>query len=240
MTSPSFLTFMQSAMSPISVSDLLLTVSTSQHLCIFIKNEKSNYTYANDNFIQFMGMKNFAQLQQLTDYDLYKNNNEAKKYREHDRYILEEEKILNVSEQVNPLYNQHITKTMQGNLYPLFADSNKANFVLGLVLPECKLLKLDFDTLFKLTQNELNELLVKRSYQINTSFGPATLSKMEIRTLVLLLRGAHAGEIAKELQIKQTTVESYIVNIKNKLSVNNKQELINLVINEKLLHQIVL
>ena len=62
---------------------------------------------------------------------------------------------------------------------------------------------------------------------------------MEICILVQLLKGAHAGGIAKELQIKQTTAESYLVNIKNKLAVNSKSALINAVINGKLLEQII-
>ena len=58
--------------------------------------------------------------------------------------------------------------------------------------------------------------------------------------LVPLLKGAQAGDIAKELLIKQTTAESYLVNIKNKLAVNNKSELINLVVSSKILEQVVL
>ena len=63
---------------------------------------------------------------------------------------------------------------------------------------------------------------------------------MEIRTIIQLLKGAHAGEIAKELHIKQTTVESYLIHIKNKLAVSNKSELINRIISEKLLEQIII
>ena len=235
-----FIQFMHSVESPMSVGDLLDIVSTSQNQCIFIKNEQSNYSYANENFIRLMGLQNLGQLRHLSDYDLCKNYKEANKYREHDRYILEEEKILQVCEEIYPHHNQPIIKTMKGKLYPLFAESECANYVLGVVVPESKLLKLDFDTLFKLNQNELDDLLVKRSYTVNTSTGSIKLSKMEIRTLVPLLRGFHAGEIAKELQIKQTTVESYLINIKNKLAVNNKSELINLILNEKLLQQVML
>ena len=235
-----FFDLMRSADAKVSISDLLSVASASQYQCLFIKDEKSKYVYANDNFIQLMGLKTLRQLQHLTDYELYGNIKEAEKYREHDQYILEESKILTVNEVVDPLYNQYITKTMQGNLYPVFAQSDKANFVLGIVSPESKLLKLDFDTIFKLNQNELGELLVKRTYLVSVNGRSVGLAKMEICTLILLFKGFHAGEIAKELHIKQTTVESYIVHIKNKLSVSNKKELINLIINEKILHQIML
>ena len=97
---------------------------------------------------------------------------------------------------------------------------------------------LDFDTVFSITNEQLNELLTKRSYPIQLTFGIISLSNMEIRTLILLLKGLHAGEIAQALGIKQTTTESYLVNIKNKLSVEKKSDLIYRVTKEKILHQI--
>ena len=236
-----FLTnFMRTVKSPMNVEDLVGLLSSSQHQCLFIKNEYSAYCYANDNYIQFMGLNNLNQLRRLNDYDINKNKKDADLYREHDRYILEEGKTLSVSEVISPNHNQPIVKTMQGKLYPLFAESEQANYVLGVVVPESKLLKLDFDTLFNLTQNELSELLIKRSYVVNINACSIKLSKMEIRTIIQLLKGAHAGEIAKELHIKQTTVESYLIHIKNKLAVSNKSELINRIISEKLLEQIII
>ena len=149
-------------------------------------------------------------------------------------------KILTVSERVAPKHNQPIIHTMQGKLYPLLAENGQASHVLGMVSPTVKLLKLDWDTVFSLTVNELDALLSKRSYEIKLYFGSVMLSKMEIKTLIQLMRGAGAGDIAKALNIKQTTVESYLTNIKNKFGVSHKSELTNLVINEKILHKIML
>jgi len=187
-----------------------------------------------------MGLKNLHQLRSLNDYDLSKNIKDANTYREYDRYVLEEGKTLPVNEVICPKQKDSIVKTMQGKLYPLSANNDRANYVLGIVSPTSKLLKLDFDTLFSLTQEELSELLIKRSYTVQLQSGSVSLSRMEIRTIVQLLKGAHAGEIARELKIQQTTVESYLTNIKNKLVVNSKGELINRVISQKLLQQIVL
>ena len=225
---------------PLKLDELLELFNAPQSQCIFIKNEHSQYTYANDNFIQIMGMRTLTQLQNLSDYDLCQNPKEAAKYQDYDQWILSEGKTVEVKETIYPLYNQPITKTMQGKLYPLFSKNDNPNFVLGIVTPDSKLLKLDFDTLFSLTQQELNELLIKRSYNIMLSTGPITLSKMEIRTIVQLLKGAHAGEIAKALDLQQTTVESYLLNIRNKLGANNKSELIDRIINEKILQQVML
>ncbi len=231
---------MQEINAPLKLDELLELFNAPQTQCIFIKNEKSHYTYANDNFIQIMGMRSFVQLQNLSDYDLYQNPKEAAKYQEYDQWILSEAKTVEVKETIYPRYNQPIAKTMQGKLYPLFSKNDDASFVLGVVTPESKLLKLDFNTLFNLSQQELSDLLIKRSYNITLSSGTITLSKMEIRTIVQLLKGAHAGEIAKALQLQQTTVESYLLNIRNKLGANNKSELIEQIINEKILQQVML
>lgn len=99
--------------------------------------------------------------------------------------------------------------------------------------------KLDWNAIFQLSNLQLDTLLNKPRYQIKLDIGQVTLSKMEIKTLVQLLRGKHAGEIAKFFQLKQTTVESYLSNIKNKLGVRLKSELIQRVINNQLLQQVI-
>jgi DNA-binding CsgD family transcriptional regulator len=232
--------FMQTVEAPINLAELFKLINSSQNTCVFIKNEHSSYRFANNNYVQFMGLKNINQLRTLNDYDISKNKNDADLYRELDQHTLEEGKPLAVSETISPNFNQPIAKTMQGHLYPLYTSKGQSNYVLGIVIPECRLLKLDFDTIFKLSQQELNEQLIKRSYTINLNLGSINLSKMEIRTLVQLLKGAHAGEIAQQLSLKQTTVESYLANIKYKLGVYSKGELINLIVREKLLEQIII
>lgn len=99
--------------------------------------------------------------------------------------------------------------------------------------------KLDWNAIFQLSNLQLDTLLNKPRYQIKLDIGQVTLSKMEIKTLVQLLRGKHAGEIAHSFQLKQTTIESYLSNIKNKLGVRLKSELIHRVINNQLLQQVV-
>ena len=235
-----FLQFLRSVQSPISMGDMLELFCSSDRQCIFIKNDKFEYCYANNNYLQLMGLQKLNQLMQLSDHDLSQNKKSADTYRELDNHILAEGTSLSVCENVAPNLNQPIVKTMQGMLYPLFANSDRPNYILGVVTPHSKLLKLNFDTVFQLSQRELYELLIKRRYTVQLSFGWVILSKMEICTLIHLLKGGHAGDVAKELGIKQTTVESYLVNIKNKLAVDSKSELINLIHREKILQQIVL
>ena len=235
--------FMQTVESPINIGEMLNLLDSSKNPCVFIKyikNKDSAHYYANDNYIRLLGLNNLNQLLRTSDYDLTKTRKDAEKYHEYDRYVIEEGKTLHVHEVITPNYNQTVVKTLQGNLYPLYAESDRANCILGVTFPDSNLFKLDFDTLFNLTSTDLDGLLMRRRYPIQLDYSSITLSKMEIRTLVQLLKGEHAGEIAKELQIKQTTVESYLVNIKNKLAVNSKSELIKFVLEKKLLEQIII
>ena len=54
---------MQEMDAPLKLDELLELFNAPQKQYIFIKNEHSQYTYANDNFIQIMGMRTLAQLQ---------------------------------------------------------------------------------------------------------------------------------------------------------------------------------
>lgn len=234
-----FVSFMQKVYSPVSVGELISTLSMSKTVCMFIKNDKSAYCFANDNFIQLMGLQKLDQLLSLNDLELSKNKSSALIYRNLDCEVIEEEKSLHVEEVISPEYNQPVYKTMQGTLYPLFEKGHRANFILGLVTPTTQLLKLDFDTIFRLDHKALYPLITKRRYSIKLSTGTVILSKMEIVVLIQLIKGHHAGEIAQSLNIKQNTVESYLINVKNKLNIDSKSKLIQLVLSEKFLEQII-
>lgn len=125
-------------------------------------------------------------------------------------------------------------------MYPLYDKYGKPLYVLGIVSSVLKIISLDWNTIFTLSANELSELITQRQYKIHLSWGETNLSRREIQTIIELVKGAHAGEIAEILKLKQTTIESYIVNIKNKLGVSTKSELIQLITSSSLLSQIML
>lgn len=232
--------FLKTVDSPFGLSDIAIYLNHSPHCCFFIKDECSRYLFANQNFINLMGLKTIQQLQQFRDEELSIHQNDAKRYQDHDAYVVEEGFVLTVNETLSPRHNQPILKTMEGKLFPLFAHNSKARYIMGMVAPQNQLLRLDWDTVFQLSPLELDELLVKRSYLVELDIGQISFSKMEIKTLIQLLNGRHAGEIAELLHIKQTTVESYIVNIKNKLGLSLKSELIQYVTRNRLLQQIII
>lgn len=232
--------FLQTVDSPFGLSDIAIYLNHAPRCCFFIKDECSRYLFANQNFINLMGFKKMQQLQQFTDEELSIHQNDAKRYQDHDAYVMEEGFVLDVSETLSPRHNQPIVKTLEGKLFPLFSQNRKARYIMGMVTPQNQLLRLDWDTVFQLSALELDQLLVKRSYLVELEIGQVSLAKMEIKTLIQLLNGRHAGEIAELLHIKQTTVESYIVNIKNKLGLSLKSELIQYVTRHRLLQQIII
>lgn len=235
-----FSEFMEQIELSMPLMELASILNAPSYHCVSIKNEQSNYLYANDNFLHLMGLQHMKQLRQLSDIELSQNKEDAKLYRDLDCRVLEEKKTIQVSETLMPKCNQPIIKTMTGALHPLAHKDRAPAFVLCIVTPQSQLLRLDWETVFKLTPAELRNLLVKRRYTIHLPFGPIILSKMEILTLVELLKGQQAREMAVSLCLKQTTVESYLSNIKNKCGVSNKSELLQLVISSNFLKQIIL
>jgi DNA-binding CsgD family transcriptional regulator len=216
---------------------LLELLELKQHTCIFIKNAHSRYCYANDNFVKLMGLQTLRQLINYSDFELSTNIDDAIKYKNLDAEVLDTKSPSKVKEVIMPKLNQPIIKTMAGSLYPL-EDAKKSIYVMGIVTPSDKLIKLDLETVFKLSISELDLMLVKKKYTIHDKHRILQFSKMEVKTLVLLLKGKNAGEIACCLQLKQTTVESYVSNIKNKVGLSRKSELIDFVIEANLIEQI--
>lgn len=240
MTNDSLNNFSLCLTSTSNLGEIITQISDGNTCCVSIKNMQSHYQYANQNFIQLMGLSSLQQIMNKTDQMLYTDKSLIRTYKEHDQYVLEEAKILEVNECVAPKFNQPIIKQMQGKIYPIYENSSRPTLILGLFTPVSKLLKLDWDTVFKLRCSELNQILVRKKYPISLEWGQVVLSKKEVQLLVALLKGMHAGEIAVNLKLKQTTVESYLVNLKNKFGVNMKSELINLIISKNILQQILI
>ncbi len=239
MLSPStFAEYLSSASSPLNLKELCNLISENKTHYLFIKNKNSQYEYANNSFFQLMGFNNLARLVGKSDFQLYTDKIKIKQYREDDSRVFDEEKTLSLLNEVNPKNNSSLITTMEGKLYPLAIHSEKPDYVLGLVSSLTHIRQLDWDTLFNLSSSELNVLLTKKSYSFNAQWGAISLSKRELQVLFELIHGYHAGEIANRLGLKQTTVESYLVNVKDKLYLNTKSELISFIISSKLFHQI--
>lgn len=65
-----------------------------------------------------------------------------------------------------------------------------------------------------------------QKFSVSTDFGDIFLSRQELKCLKLLAKGCQHNDIANVLDIQVKTVESYLENIKNKLSVSTRAEAI--------------
>lgn len=224
----------------ITANDLLTYLSGQKKLFIFIKTGRSVYQYGNEDFIELMGLKNLRELIHQTDKNLCRDKNKTSTYIQHDQQVIEEENILDVYEEVLPKNRERLVQHMSGKLYPMYQHGSKPEAILGIVTTTFLPFKLDLETALSLTSCEINKLLTKPSYPVNVSGISLKLSRREIQCIIELIKGKHAGEIAQTLGLRQTTIESYIINIKNKLGAINKSNLLSIVFREKLLQQVIL
>ncbi len=217
----------------------LLSIKSDQF--IFIKDSQTRYHYVNLNFAELMGFASDRSILGKTDQMLCRDKQKTKAYKELDEIIFDTAKVLEVSEIVKPIANQRITKQMAGQLYPVFYnDKVQPTFVLGIVGAVRTSLKLSLESALSLTTLELGNLLTRRSYPVTTKHYACTISKRELQCLIETLKGKHAGEVGESLNLKQTTVETYLDNLKNKFGAINKSSLINSILKEKVIQQIVL
>ncbi|WP_165476861.1 helix-turn-helix transcriptional regulator [Legionella fairfieldensis] len=223
----------------LSISDLI-AFTESPITCISIKNNQG-YQYANHNFTQLMGHQSVKDILFHQDKDLTDNNALLKTIKYHDEWILENQQPLEVSEIIHPKNKPYLVKQVHGVLHPVFyQDEKKPRYVLGLFTPTSQLLSLTGPILFKLTYEELGQLLTKRSYSIDWQGMHFQLSRNDIQIIIGIVKGHHAGEIAAQLGLKQTTIETYTRHIKDKLGIHVKSELIVAVLETNLLSQILL
>jgi len=207
---------------------------------VFIKNSLSVYCYANSHFIELMGCRKLHDIYNQTDAVLCRDKAKIKVYQQHDDEVLDSGKALSIAAEVAPVNHRFLRKQMIGKLYPIFSDSCHPVAVLGLVKPRFQRFKLTLDDVVSLSTEEIDKMLLRRSYEVLVYNQNTTLSKREIQCIIELLKGKHAGEIADILLLKQTTVEFYLENIKNKLGADSKSSLIGTVFNQKIIQQIIL
>lgn len=208
---------------------------------IFIKDKQFRYQHANSNFIDLMGIKNFKNLYNQTNYAFYDDLEKIRLYQQHDEEVFETGKSLFLEADVSPRNNLLINKYMQGNLYPVYSSQNSNPIaVMGIVKAQHQPFKLSLENAVSLTLEEFNNYFTKRSYYVEAYGRKIVLSRREIQCIIELLKGKHAGEIAEYLMLKQSTIEFYLTNIKNKLGADTRSSLIMTILNQKIIQQIIL
>lgn len=206
---------------------------------VFIKDSSSRYLYANPLFLDVMGVKSFKEIYKKTDMHLCRDAQKVKIYQQHDAETLETEKILQVHEEIVPKNNELIKKQMKGTIYPIYSSASKPIAVMGIVQPYNIPFKLTLETAISLNLDEMNTYF-RRSHQVLVGGHAMSISKRELQCIIELIKGKTAGEMATALRLKQTTIESYINNLKNKLGASSKSSLVSTIFSQKIIQQVFL
>lgn len=208
-------------------------------LCMAIKTKDHGYIYANKNHLKLMGLPSLKDIIHKTDAELYVDTSAIKTYQQDDEFIYDTNQSLKIEGTINPLNQIKLHKTMIGSMHPLHIESGHPDAVLLVTKPKNKMITLSIEHLLKLSFQDLQGLLVHRSYQAECDRLTISLARMELLCFAELLKGKNACQIAQAIGIKQLTVESYLSNLKNKCGLGKKSDLIQFFIDNNLLEKII-
>lgn len=196
--------------------------------CIAWKDDKSIFMGGNELAAKYCGLKSPLELEGLTDYEVKAPfAQHAEEYKRQDQIVLKEKTTLDIFGVY--LCNHGIYETVMTRKVPLRKD----NIVIG-TLYQATVLSKKFITSF------VNALLKidnkyddfnknkQRSYLCNRKYidDEINLTQRESECLFFILRGSPLPKIANILNISARTVEKHIENIKAKMGVHFKSQLI--------------
>jgi DNA-binding CsgD family transcriptional regulator len=193
---------------------------------VFWKDKNSVYLGCNEHNAIAAGLKSTSEIIGKTDFDLPWADTEAQRYREDDKKIIEATTKLNYYESLLQSNGVHVN--ILTSKVPLFDFKDKIIGILGsyqilsktneLVLPTLKPLP-------KLSNTNTRELFLYLIDLIDNT----GLSYREIDCLSLWIAGHSAKQSSRILGISARTIEAHRDNIKAKISLNNKQAIIEFV-----------
>ena len=129
--------------------------------------------------------------------------------------------------------------TVAGKIVPLKNEYNQITGILGTTRLIYSIANQPFAQALAILNAHTIPLIVNRSwYEINTRYGKIRISRREAQCILFLLKSYTAEDIASALDLSARSIESYFVNIKNKLNVHHKSDILELVITGGLFEQI--
>lgn len=209
------------------------------NLCLAIKTPAKGYVYANQQYLTLMGYSSLNELLYKKDSDLYTDKHVIKFVKEDDEQVLDSDKPIHLEGDIKPVRHPKLVKSMEGTAYPLHVDCSRPDAVVVVTEPKNKHITLTAESLLTMSTEQLQHLLVRSTYLIQTKSGSIRLARMEILSFAEILKGKHAGEIADQLNLRQVTVESYLSNLKSKCGVGKKSDLTQYLISNKIIEKIV-
>lgn len=230
----------KSVIEQLPTEEIHALLNPDPHLSIAIKSKDQGYLYANHNFLKLMGLSALKDIMHLRDEALCSDAVLLRIYREHDETVYSEDKPLYVQADISPDRQQKLIKSMEGMIYPLHHASNKADAVVLLHKPSNEMISLNLGILLSVSADNLAKHLTKHSYIVQYNDYTISLARMELLCLSELIKGKSASKIAETLGLKSSTVESYLINLRDKCGVDTKRDLVQFFIDSNILESIVL
>lgn len=206
-----------------SSSDVnLLHLSVSKHLIhSYTKDRNGNYLECNDNLASDTGFSNPEDMLGLCDFDLkFLTTDEKKCLRNNDIHVMKQSNIQTFMEPVTLFDNRKVICVSQK--MPAYSKAKKVVGVRGISLI---FERIHFQTgmLFYFKNNIANFLSLYSNYLYY-------LTPREIEVLYHLIRGKSLKKIGDLLEISPRTSEQHLENIKLKLNLDSKEDIIEKII----------
>lgn len=206
-------------MQPIQCKTYFENIINALPYCIFTKDIDLNYTACNLRFVQNTGFCDASEILGQSDFEMPWTKEQALLYRADDLLIIKNrEPKLNYLE-----FQQAKTGEERINLVSKWPIISADNQVIGLICIYNNMM----DSHILLTNSEAHK---NRTFSIAINDGIIRFSPKETKILYYLIRGKSARDISEKLNISNRTVEGYIENIKNKMMVSKKSEIIEKII----------
>lgn len=187
---------------------------------LFWKDLNHTFQGANIGFAKLAGYSEPEQIIGKTDYDLFATNL-ADKYRADDQQVFTGKTFETIE---HNLRNEHTQqKIVYVKKHPLRNDMNDIIGVVGYGKILCDTLIEPTDVSAVVNQ-QIDRIIIDTKLIGEHYFD---LSAAEINTLFMLIHGFSASTTGKLLSKSERTIEQHIVSIKGKMTVKNKQEMIN-------------
>ncbi|MCH9770173.1 MAG: helix-turn-helix transcriptional regulator [Gammaproteobacteria bacterium] len=193
---------------------------------VFIKDTSLNFVACNAAFQDQVKAKKENIIGQ-TDYD-FPWAHYADLYRRRDQASIEKRTTVTALE-LMPV-NKKDVLTVKAIKQPFLNNKGKILGVLGQAMvlsPQNNLVKSLFNVALVDKKNTAGTDTSPKAYEISHYPNHLKLTKRESECLFLLIRGKTTKEIARFLSISHRTVECYLEQIKSKLDVSTRFELIN-------------
>lgn len=190
--------------------------------CLYLLNKNSVLQTINERTAEICRFQSTKKAIGQSMYDVAEKESAEKVIRS-DKFVMQSQQMHIIEDDV-VIKNKNLLQCLSLK-FPWYNHNNKVIGVFG-----CTMLieKQSIATSLSKMLGLLNPTINKSASTLsNLANNPIYLSRREKQCANLLIRGKTAKEIAAQLNLSHRTIEFYIENIKNKLHVSTKSELID-------------